>query len=433
MNKCILLLLAVLLLSCAGTDNKRTTAVGDSPQEIRLLVRKIQLTKTIPDKTALIKTYLKSKKQNTIPMRTGENITFLYHGPAKHPVSIVGPFNNWKANADIMNRIRGTDFYHLTLRLPDPRRKGTPYLLCKNPLRYNDFFRDPLNKNIVNRPRAKASFLHPFDGKKGFIQIAHRFLRSGNNRVNARPITVYLPPSYFKSTKRYPVLYMQDGQNIWDRAGAPFGGWKVDTTADTMVAAGKIQEIIIVGIPHSGIYRRPEYYPEGKKFYDSAVKRVVAGWGEQFYKYITGKIKPLIDRTYRTLPDRKNTAVAGSSSGGVISWYLAWKHPETFSKAALLSPWFIRKYNTAGGKKRSLVYDLLRAPKKNVLFYIDTGDSGWKLDGVGPTQNMKRAMIRKGWRPGKDLFFILEPGAVHGEPAWRKRFPGLLKIFYGIK
>ena len=420
----------LILISCSGNGSKTTTATGETPQEIKQLINRINGTNSKLTKNAFIHAYLNTKKQNAIPIRKGDSVTFLYLGPAKHPVSVVGTFNNWKADADIMTRVPGTDLHHLTLRLPDPDDNGVAYLLCRNPLRYNDFFRDPLNKNIVNRPRAKASYLHPLNGKKGYLQIAHRFLKSDNPRINARPITVYLPPSYFSSDKRYPVLYMQDGQNIWDSTGAPFGGWKVDSSATRLIRANKIKEIIIVGIPHSGIYRRPEYYPEGKKFYDSAVRKVVAGWGEQFYRYISGKIKPLIDAKYRTLPGRKNTAVAGSSSGGVISWYLAWRHPETFSKAGLFSPWFIRKYNIRGGKKRSLVHDMLRAPKKNILFYMDTGDSGWKLDGVGPTQNMKRAMISKGWRLGKDLFFVLEKGAVHGEPAWRKRFPGMLKIFY---
>ncbi|MCK7520815.1 MAG: alpha/beta hydrolase-fold protein [Ignavibacteriales bacterium] len=135
---------------------------------------------------------------------------------------------------------------------------------------------------------------------------------------------MWLPPSYeLNLEKRYPVLYMHDGQNVFDPATSSFGyDWRADEVADSLINAETINEIIIVGI-YNTTDRGFEYSysPLGYKYMD----------------FVVSKLKPFIDSEYRTLPDAENTAVAGSSLGALITFMLSWNYPDVFSKAACFS------------------------------------------------------------------------------------------------
>src|ERR1035437_8872527 len=136
-----------------------------------------------------------------------------------------------------------------------------------------------------------------------------------------RDIIVWLPPSYdIAKQKRYPVLYAHDGQNLFDPSTSAFGiDWQLDETADSLIQQGKIKEIIIVGI-YNTRGRMKEYY--------------TGNTGESYMKFVVKDLKPFIDKTYRTLPDRKNTATIGSSAGGLVSFMLVWEYNDVFSRAA---------------------------------------------------------------------------------------------------
>jgi predicted alpha/beta superfamily hydrolase len=145
-----------------------------------------------------------------------------------------------------------------------------------------------------------------------------------------RQLRLYLPPGYATSNKRYPVLYMHDGQNLFDTTTAYAGEWKVDETLDALAKEGKL-ELIVVGIDNGAEKRMTEL-----NAWDNP--QFGAGENRAYTDFIVKTVKPMIDRQYRTLPDRANTAIMGSSMGGLASHYALAQYPQVFSKAGVFSP-----------------------------------------------------------------------------------------------
>ena len=216
-----------------------------------------------------------------------------------------------------------------------------------------------------------------------------------------RDVIIWLPPGYSKNKdERYPVLYMQDGQNIIDPTTSSLGyDWRVDEVADSLIKLGKIKKIIIVGI-YSTSDRGLEY--GGSK-------------SEAYMNFVVNKLKPIIDKDYRTKPDVKNTAVAGSSLGGTISFMLVWKYPEIFSEAACVSPAF-----------HIDIYDCLKlvretTEKKSIRLYIDIGGVGLEEKLQPGVDSMLVLLKEKGFKEGKDLEYFKDPNAEHNEQSWAQR------------
>ena len=152
---------------------------------------------------------------------------------------------------------------------------------------------------------------------------------------NARDVTVYLPPGYDeRDDRRYPVLYMQDGQNLFDatRAYVPGQHWRLQEAADAAIGERTASPMIIVGIDHAGPTRLDEYTPTPDPVQGGG------GRANDYARMLVEELKPMIDSRYRTLPDAKNTAVGGSSLGGLVSKYLLLKHPNVFRRGVVMSP-----------------------------------------------------------------------------------------------
>jgi predicted alpha/beta superfamily hydrolase len=230
-----------------------------------------------------------------------------------------------------------------------------------------------------------------------------------------RDIVVWLPPSYeIEKQKRYPVLYAHDGQNLFDPLTSSFGiDWQLDEMADSLIKLGKIKEMIIVGIYNSP-QRMKEYY--------------TGDTGETYLKFIVKDLKPFIDKTYRTLPDRKNTASIGSSAGGLVSFMLVWEYNEVFSKAACISPAFFIEdldYITPvlESKKRS----------RNIKIYIYCGGTGLDSLLLGGAEKMLAALKEKGYKKGKDYNWFFDKTGEHNEQNWARRVWRPLEYLYGVK
>ena len=222
---------------------------------------------------------------------------------------------------------------------------------------------------------------------------------------NTRQVTIYLPPDYDDHPEqRYPVLYMHDGQNLFFPEEA-YGGneWKVDETMNTLDSMNIIDKVIVVGIYSRD--RMKEYTRDG-----------YAAYG----KFIVDELKPLIDANYRTLTDPGNTAVMGSSLGGVVSFYLGWEHPEVFGNAGCMSSTFT--YND------DLMDRVAGEEKRGVRFYLD---SGWPEDNYEVTRSMRDLMLRRGYRFGEDLLHFAFPNAVHNETHWAMRSHIPFQFFFG--
>lgn len=240
----------------------------------------------------------------------------------------------------------------------------------------------------------------------------HRSLKGEG--INGRDIIVWLPPNYDANKKvRYPVLYMQDGQNIVDPATSAFGvDWKIDESLDSLIKNRIIEPIIVVGIYNTN-NRMKEYTP-GEK-------------GNAYMNFIVNTVKPLIDSAYLTKPDRANTMVGGSSAGGIFSFMLVWEHPDIFSKAICMSPAFRLPNGMAGDWNYVTTVRESKTKSKDLFFYIDNGGVGLESELQPGIDEMLPLLKAKGYKEGVNFIFIQDKNARHFESEWAKRFPNAIK------
>ncbi len=222
---------------------------------------------------------------------------------------------------------------------------------------------------------------------------------------NRRDLVVYLPASYAKSRRRYPVIYMQDGQNLFDPATSFAGAWGLDEALPA--AARRGTEAIVVGIPNMGAERIDEYSP----FVDA---QAGGGRGELYLEFVVRTIKPLIDSRFRTATARQAAGIGGSSMGGLISLYAFFRYPELFGFTACLSPslWFAES---------AILSFVETAPFVPGKIYLDIGS----LEGlaiVGPARQLRQILVAKGYRAGHDLRWVEDRSGQHQEASWGRRF-----------
>lgn len=234
-----------------------------------------------------------------------------------------------------------------------------------------------------------------------------------------RGVSVYLPPEYLvQAERRFPVLYLQDGQNLFDGRTSYIAGrtWNANTTADRLTEAGEIEPLILVGIANTGLRRMAEYTPT-RDF------KMGGGEGRSYGRLLMEELKPMIDRSYRTLPQAKNTGVGGSSLGGLISLYLGFAHPEVFGKVAVISPslWW---------DHRSILNVIKQqAAKPDLRIWLDIGTAEGARH-VRDADNLEDLLLERGWKIGLDLAYEKAQGAVHDERAWSDRFGNVLRFLF---
>ena len=238
----------------------------------------------------------------------------------------------------------------------------------------------------------------------------------GGEKITPRNLIVWVPPDYMKyPDKRYPVLYMNDGQNLFDPETSTFKvDWGLDEVADSLLKSGEIEPLIIVGINNSS-ERSKEYLP--------------GATSENYMRFVAETVKPFIDSSYRTNPDRNNTAVGGSSAGGTVSFMLHNRYNQVFGKAICMSPAFrIGKNVDCVSTFRQESID-----EKKFCLYIDNGGIGLDEELQPGIDEMIAALKEKGLTAGKDFFWVKASEARHNEAAWNKRIPGALKLLFGSK
>lgn len=265
--------------------------------------------------------------------------------------------------------------------------------------------------------------------------------------VSSRNIDVWLPEGYTPK-KKYGVLYMHDGQMLfdgditWNRAA-----WNVDNMASKLMDEDKIKTVIVVGIWNSGSTRHHDYFPQkpyqslNQQEKDSVTAhlqragRTTAYFNpvsDNYLKFLVRELKPLIDKTYSTLTDRKNTFIAGSSMGGLISLYAVCEYPDIFGGAACLSTHWTGIYVVEGNPVPDAVFKYLSThlpDPVNHKIYFDHGDQ--TLDALYPSLQKKADAIMKakGFTE-KNWITRYFPGENHSEQAWEKRlnFPLLFLL-----
>ena len=232
---------------------------------------------------------------------------------------------------------------------------------------------------------------------------------------SARKLRVYLPPDYTKGAQRYPVLYMFDGQNLFDEATSYAGEWGVDETMDALACEGF--PAIVIGIDHGGEQRFNELIPYWNV-------RFLPNEGALFIDDVVHAIKPFVDANYRTLPDRDHTAVVGSSLGGLSADYAIHRYPDVFGKAGVFSPsYWVSDEPFAIARRTAL-------PAGSRVYLYTGGREG--TESVSQLETM--ASILRAHSHGDDSVTMhVMPEAEHNEAAWRAEFPRAVRWLFGIE
>lgn len=304
----------------------------------------------------------------------------------------------------------------------------------------NDWERD-IEAVAVDRAAGRFEFHLPFDGgflyyKPVLIDGSERFWAQGDNElalpacaapldlyphfredstcsvcnvhevgVEGHSVRVFYPPGYGENElASYPVLYMQDGQNLFFPDEA-FGGqhWKVEETLGVLTSMNLIRKAIVVGV-----------YPRDR------MREYTAPGYERYGRFFVDELQPWVDSNYRTLAGAENNAVLGSSLGGVVSFYLAWEYPERFGAVGAMSSTF--------GYSDDLLERVAAEPRRARRIYLDTG---WPRDNYEVNRAMRRLLLQGGYVEGDDLLYLAFPEAAHNEGAWAMRAHVPFQYFFG--
>jgi alpha-glucosidase len=245
--------------------------------------------------------------------------------------------------------------------------------------------------------------------------IEQEFVIPNLNNIRHK-IWVYLPPNYVETSKKYPVIYMHDGQNLFDNATSYIGEWEVDETLNNLYKkTGK--GFIIVGIENGGEERINEYTPWKHEKYGG-------GKGAIYIDFIVQTLKPYIDATYRTKKQAKHTGLIGSSLGGLISYYGGLKYPTVFGKIGALSTsfWFSNEVEN---------FTKQNAQTKQVKLFLLVGEKEGE-NMVLDTQKTEKLLLEYGFK-SKNLTSKITPDGNHNETFWKSEFLEIVTWLFNIK
>lgn len=263
--------------------------------------------------------------------------------------------------------------------------------------------------NSVSTPRVESSYVN-----------------SSYAAITGRTIHIYLPRGYDSHPwKRYPVIYMQDGQNMADPASpGGTGSWQADVTARREISQGRMREVIVVGIDNIPNYRHTEYEPNGDTYPGE-----VSGVAREYLNFLVNNVRPTLDYNYRTLSDFRNTLVGGSSMGGIFSIYAGFE-TNVFGGVLAMSPAVTRAPNYKS--------TLASKSKRPLRIYLDTGTDenqvgtlpgGYYWDDPWSANDSFMAI---GYAPNQDLMMRIGCGHAHTESSWRARLPNAFRFLLNV-
>lgn len=276
-------------------------------------------------------------------------------------------------------------------------------------------------RNVVASCGDELALYPAFEGERPPLEDWREVdVRGGKLRYR-----VQLPPSYHEqSSLRYPVVYAQDGQSLWSDSHDPFGSWQLDRVLDELWDLSALAELIVVSID-TGDARLDKLAPV-------ADPKHGGGQAASHLATITDVLKPLVDRTYRTRPDRASTALLGASMGGLFSFWAAWTRPDVFGTAMCLSSSF-------WWSDRFLVRDVQTGtcPAPRPRIYLDSGaaptsftEDASTRDGIHNTRAMYRALVGHCYEPDDDLHVLAWPGHQHDPESWSSRIAVPLQLLF---
>lgn len=251
----------------------------------------------------------------------------------------------------------------------------------------------------------------------GNVTIIEDFPIPELNRT--RDIWIYLPPNYeVSTTSYYPVLYMHDGQNLFDVATSSAGEWGIDETLENLVEENQTEGVIVVGIENDEALRVDEYIPWEFDYNGD----VIGGEGDEYVDFLVNTLKPYVDANYRTLTDRANTGIGGSSLGGLISLYAGMKYQVTFGKVCAMSSSFWVADNAM------LTYLNSITKEYDALIYLDMGQMEGQ-NAVNDMEDVYNRLLQMGYTQDQ-VNMVIDPDGQHDETYWRERFPAAFLWLY---
>jgi len=338
-----------------------------------------------------------------------------YHNSSE-PIFIAGSFNNWNPGQKEAQMQKEGNVYSITLVAPRGRHE---YKLTRGSWEKvesgaNGFPTENRSVEIMGDTTLEISIQHwadhfPKQAKKSTAGknvkiISTSFFIPQLNRY--RRIWIYLPQSYSTSLKKYPVLYMHDGQNVFEDSTSGFGEWGVDEALDTLGTETK--ECIVVAIDNGGDKRLNEYSP-----YD--MQRFGKGEGDAYVDFLVKTLRPYINKNYRTKKCGKHNYVAGSSMGGLISFYAILKYPKKFGGAGVFSPafWIVPQLKEVVASKAKKI-------KGRIYFF------GGQLEGETMVPDMLGVFELMNKYSKAKMTSVVRAEGKHNEATWREEFP----LFY---
>lgn len=361
-------------------------------------------------------------------------VTFLVRAPhstAGLPIYLAGNFQGWNpGQRDFRLKDLGQGSYRLTVLLPP----GRPIQFKFTRGDWSKVEKGPAGQEISNRVfqvlKADTLRCRIAAWADDFPALQPPSTRSGDIRplkipglFEDRSVLVFLPPGYDRNPdQRYPVLYMFDGQNVFDAATSFAGEWRVDETVQTLVGEGKMQPIIVVGVANGGARRSWEYTP----WPDPHFSQGKSGGGQEHLDLLVKQLVPAVNRTFRTLSGPRHTALAGSSFGGLMTLYAAGELSDTFGLFAALSPslgWANHRTNDFARRKI----------RPGIRLYVDMGGRESDDPSDASLVNLRElaaTLKKKGFIEGQDLLVVEDPPAHHNERAWSRRFPAALEFLF---
>ena len=236
--------------------------------------------------------------------------------------------------------------------------------------------------------------------------------------LHDRTLVVYLPPGYDPTTRqRYPVLYLHDGQNVFDRATSFAEEWQVDESAQALISAGELEPILIVGVYNTGESRVDEYTPTIQPHTGRG------GHANAYGRMMVEELKPFIDRRYKTNPAAEHTALGGSSLGGLLTLHLGLTYPHVFSRLAVLSP-------SVWWDDRVIIREVAKLRRRlPIRLWLDAGTSEGEGT-IADARALRDALVAKGWTIGDDLAYMEVQGGEHNEQSWAARVDDVLKFLF---
>ncbi|GAB6189705.1 alpha/beta hydrolase-fold protein [Marinitoga arctica] len=382
---------------------------------------------------------IQKSKNNVLPMKNNfYTVTIIIekvpnYTPKNDDIFISGNFNKWNPgeNKFKLKYINGR--YQITLKA----KKGESIQFKFTRGNWESVEKGKEGEEIPNRiytfkeKNKKINIIiHNWRDfvEKGKGTVAHTI--TGNVKIiddfylkeldKKRRIWIYLPPDYNASNKRYPVLYMHDGQNIFDKATSFSGEWGVDETLEKLFKKGKTNGIIVVAVDNSGIDRLNEYSPWKWENTDIKIAKNQGGKGDAYIDSIVKSLKPYIDSNYRTIPE--DNGIMGSSMGGLISLYGALKYPDIFKKVGALSSafWYADRKIFDYVKEKRFVGDI------KIYLYVGGKEGENPEIYKNDTIEMKKILDNFGYKTN----ILLDDFGIHNESYWSKHFEEIFLWLY---